>query len=89
MRFVNVGVGVFTLSSLNPGSFDEVLTFKSLAGRTVAGASTPVVTPGPLTIFAFEDISGATKGSDQDYDDVVFTVRSHLVARIDEMLCED
>lgn len=80
---------LFTLSSLNPGSFDEVLTFKSANGRTVAGSSTAVVTPGPLTIFAFEDISAATKGSDQDYDDVVFTVRSHLVARIDEMLCED
>ncbi len=66
---------LFTLSSLNPGGFDQVLTFYSAAGRTEAGAGGAVVSEGPLTVFAFEDIAIKT-GSDQDFTDVVFTVTS-------------
>lgn len=76
---------LFTLSSLNPGGFDQALTFRSVAGRTEPGSSTAVVSPGPLTVFAFEDISIA-KGSDQDFTDVVFTVES-VQGRLDSLEC--
>jgi len=79
---------LFTMPNLNPGKFDQCLTFRSVAGRTETGASLDVVTPGSLVVFAFEDIQIAGRRSDQDFDDVVFTVRSDIVGRIDGLECD-
>ena len=79
---------LFTLSYLNPGGFDQVLTYRSVDGRTEPGASTTVVTPGLLTIFAFEDLTIARRYSDQDFSDVVFTLSSAIVARVDNLVCD-
>jgi hypothetical protein len=77
---------LFTLSGANPGGFDQVLTFRSDVGRTAEGSSREVVSPGPLVIFAFEDLSAA-KQSDQDFTDVVFTVTA-VQGRLDALECE-
>jgi len=77
-----------TIPALNPGAFDQVLTFRSDAGRTLPGDAATIVTPGPLTIFAFEDISIARRGADQDYDDVVWTIRDSIAGNIDGLDCE-
>lgn len=79
---------LFTLSYLNPGGFDQVLTFRSVDGRTEPGASTTVLTPGPMTVFAFEDLSIAARRSDQDFSDVVFTLSSAVVGRVDTLVCD-
>lgn len=76
---------LFTLSSLNPGGFDQALTFQSARGRTAPGPSVAVVSPGTLSVFAFEDIAIA-KGSDQDFTDVVFTVES-IGSRVERLEC--
>jgi hypothetical protein len=66
---------LFTIRSFNPGSFAQAVAFRSMNGRTSAGASQAVATPGPLMAFAFEDIEIASRSSDSDFDDLVFTVR--------------
>ncbi len=76
---------LFTLRSLNPGGFDQALSFVSARGRTASGASEVVVTPGPLAIFAFEDLS-LVKGSNHDFADIIFSVKS-LTPEIDEAVC--
>ncbi len=80
---------LFSMSRLNPAHFDQALTFRSESGRTAIGASTSVVSAGPLMIFAFDDMSMASRSSDQDFDDVVFTVRGQATARLEEGSCND
>jgi hypothetical protein len=80
---------LFSLNSLNPGNFDQALTFRSVNGRTESGASTTVVSPGPLMVFAFDDQSAAGNQSDQDFDDIVFTVSAAGVARAADAECAD
>lgn len=75
---------LLTMNRLNPGGFDQVMTFRSLNGRTEEGSSTNVETPGPMLIFAFEDLSVTQKSSDQDYEDVVFTVRSDGLTALEQ-----
>ena len=82
-------VPLFTLSSLNPGGFDQVMTFRSLVGRTEPGASQTVVAPGPLMLFAFEDIPIASRTSDQDFSDVLFTVSNGIFSRPQDASCHD
>jgi len=77
---------LFTLSHLNPGGFDQVLTFRSEDGRTEVGGNTSVVTAGPLTVLAFEDLA-ISRRSDQDFSDVVFTV-NRVVTRVDSVTCD-
>jgi hypothetical protein len=77
---------LFTLSSLNPGGFDQVLTFRSTEGRTAPGPDLTAENPGPLAIFAFEDLT-ISKRSDQDFSDVVFTVSS-VQGCLDALTCE-
>ena len=62
--------------------------YRSLVGRTAPGADTTVVTPGRLTIFAFEDLAIARRRSDQDFSDVVFTLSSHVVSGVDTLICD-
>lgn len=76
---------LFTMPSLNPGDFDQVLSFRSLKGRTAPGSADAVVTGGPLSVIAFEDLSIAD-GSDQDFTDVVFTV-TNVLGRVDALDC--
>ncbi len=79
---------LFTTPSLNPGGFDQVLSFRSLNGRTAPGSSdTSVVTGGPMSVLAFEDLSIAN-GSDQDFADVVFTV-TNVLGRVDALECSN
>jgi Mg-chelatase subunit ChlD len=78
---------LFTLSYLNPGGFAQALTFRSAAGRTQPGPSTSVVAAGPLMVFAFEDFEIASKASDQDFDDVVFTIDDGLAGRVGTVDC--
>jgi len=52
---------LFTLANLNPGQFDQALTFYDPVGNQI--------------ICAFEDISITTGKSDQDFQDLVFTVK--------------
>ena len=77
---------LFTLPHLNPGGFDQVLTFRSVNGRTEVGVSTSVVTAGPLTVLAFEDLA-ISRRSDQDFSDVVFTV-TQVVTRVNAVACD-
>jgi hypothetical protein len=78
---------LFTVSTWNPGGFDQVLTFRSAQGRTEPGPSGAVESPGPLVVFAFEDIDIASRSSDQDFSDVVFTVTGSLAGRMDSIEC--
>ena len=80
---------LFTIPALNPGKFDQCLTFLSEVGRTETGSSTTVVNGGPLRIFAFEDIQRTKHWSDEDFDDVVFTVKGGLTEQIDALQCLD
>ncbi len=80
---------LFSMNRLNPAGFDQALTFRSENGRTQVGSSTSVVTSGPLMIFAFDDQPTATRGADQDFDDIVFTVRGQAVARLEEVSCAE
>jgi hypothetical protein len=80
---------LFTMNKLNPGKFDQALTFRSLAGRTAPGPGGAVVTLGPMVIFAFEDIATASKNSDQDFNDLLFTVRLEGTARPEEASCAE
>jgi hypothetical protein len=52
---------LFTLASLNPGQFDQALTFYDPVGGQI--------------ICAFEDINIISGNSDQDFQDLVFTVK--------------
>jgi hypothetical protein len=52
---------LFTLASLNPGQFDQAVTFYDPVGRQI--------------ICAFEDINIVGGKSDQDFQDLVFTVK--------------
>jgi hypothetical protein len=78
---------LFTLAKINPALEVQVVAFVSDLGRSVAGASTVLVTPGAHLIYSFEDIQIAGKGSDEDFGDLVFSVRTdgHLVAS--QILC--
>jgi hypothetical protein len=78
---------IFTLNALNPGNFDQAMSFKSELGRTPPGASGTVVTPGPTLIFAFEDLATASRTSDQDFNDVIITVRAVGLADLEETAC--
>jgi len=80
---------IFTLPHLNQAHFDQTLEFRSLAGRTVPGASTAVVSAGPLLLFAFEDIAIARNRSDQDFNDVVLTVRTDGSGPLQSTECEE
>jgi hypothetical protein len=53
---------LFTLAALNPGQFDQALTFYDPVGNQI--------------VCAFEDIDILSKHSDQDFQDLVFTVKS-------------
>jgi hypothetical protein len=79
-----------SIRSLNPGSFAQAVSFRSLNGRTRPGPSQALETPGPLVVVAFEDISIASRSSDSDFDDVVFTVRMDSGhARPEDAGCEE
>lgn len=52
---------LFTLASLNPGQFDQALTFYDPVGGQI--------------ICAFEDINIISGESDQDFQDLIFTVK--------------
>lgn len=78
---------LFTISALNPGGFQQILTFRSLVGRTKAGDPSTIVAPGATVIFAFEDQATASRASDQDFKDIIFTVRNGVVGRIDSLGC--
>ncbi len=52
---------LFTLASLNPGQFDQAMTFYDPVGNQI--------------ICAFEDINIVSGASDQDFQDLVFTVK--------------
>jgi hypothetical protein len=81
---------LFSVRSLNPGSFAQALSFRSLNGRTKPGPSQGLETPGPLMVVAFEDIEIASRNSDSDFDDLAFTVRmSSGHARPDAAGCEE
>ena len=80
---------LFTLSRLNPGNFDQALTFRTVNGRTRPGPSAAVETAGPAMIFAFEDQSIVNKKTDRDFDDVVFTVSNEAVVHATEGGCMD
>lgn len=54
---------LFSVSTANPGGFDQLLTFET----------------GGLTALAFEDLSRAG-GSDQDFNDLVVTMRTTLIS---------
>lgn len=54
---------LFSVSGVNPGDFDQLLSFSGLSG--VTGKAT--------NLFAWEDLSRYT-GSDENFDDLVFTV---------------
>ncbi len=79
---------LFTMPSLNPGDFDQVLTFRSLKGRTESGPSDIGVTGGPLSVLAFEDLAIANGSSDLDCTDVIFTVRN-VLGRVDALECSN
>ncbi len=64
---------LYTVSSLNPGGFDQVLSYYSANGRRNAGT--------PHCILSFEDISLIYK-SDSDYGDIVFNIEGVLPWRI-------
>jgi hypothetical protein len=53
---------LFTLASLNPGHFSQALTFYDPVGAQIIGA--------------FEDVEIIGGQSDQDFQDLVFTVKS-------------
>lgn len=55
---------IYTLSGLNPGGFDQVLSYYSEAGRRGNGSL-------PQSVLAWEDMT-LSSGADQDYDDVIF-----------------
>lgn len=80
---------LFTVDSLNPGGFDQVLTFLSEDGRTESGASRTRVTDGPLLILAFEDISIASRRSDQDFSDVVMAISAGVRPVLEGLTCDD
>ena len=80
---------LFTFSGLNPGKFDQALAFRTVNGRTRPGPSAAVEAAGPAMIFAIEDQPTVNKKSDQDFDDVVFTVSSEAVVHATEGGCMD
>jgi hypothetical protein len=65
------------------------MSFRSLAGRTEPGASKKVVTPGPLVLFAFEDLSTTARTTDQDFNDLVFTVSAAAGSQPEGTTCSD
>ena len=67
---------LFSLASLNPGGFDQGMTFVSDAGRTEPGASAELVSPGAQLVLAFEDVAIASALANHDYADLVVTVRA-------------
>jgi len=52
---------LFTLANLNPGQFDQALTFYDPVGGQI--------------VCAFEDIDIMSNHSDQDFQDLIFTVK--------------
>lgn len=57
----HVNPPLFTLASLNPGQFDQALTFYDPAGGQI--------------VCAFEDVDIMSNHSDLDFQDLVFTVK--------------
>lgn len=55
---------IYTVSSLNPGGYDQVLSYYSEKGRQGKGSK-------PQAVLAWEDTS-LSCGADQDFDDVIF-----------------
>jgi hypothetical protein len=80
---------LFTVPGLNPGGMDQTLEFRSVVGRTQAGVSQVVVTPGPMVLIAFEDIQIARRRSDQDFNDAVIAVRMEATGDLAETECEE
>ena len=78
---------LFTLPSLNPGGFDQVLSFRSLVGRTEPGPSQNVVKAGPVMIFAFEDMATANRGQGQDFNDIVIMASKQAGPRLGSTAC--
>jgi hypothetical protein len=78
---------LFTIPALNPGRFQQHLVFRSLAGRNAPGAPGTIVSPGPSIIFGWEDQATASRASDQDFKDIVFTVRNGVAGQIDALGC--
>lgn len=71
---------IYTVSSLNPGGYDQVLSYYSEKGRQ-GKATTPQV------VLAWEDMT-LSCGADQDYDDVIFYLDG-LVPAVPITACTD
>ena len=80
---------LLTLPRLNPGKFDQVLEFRTVAGRTEPGASTTIDAAGPGMIFAFEDLAISRRNSDEDFDDLILYVNTETSGVLAESFCED
>lgn len=63
---------IYTVSSLNPGGYDQVLSYYSEKGRQGKSAL-------PQVVLAWEDMT-LSCGADQDYDDVIFTLEGVVPA---------
>ena len=70
---------LFTIASLNPGGYDQVLNYYSEAGRQG--------TAGPQSVYAWEDMSMVNNRSDKDFSDVVYCI-TKVVPSLPVIVCE-
>ena len=70
---------LFTIASLNPGGYDQVLNYYSALGRKGVG--------GPQSVYAWEDMTMVNSSSDKDFSDVVFCI-SKVVPSLPVITCE-
>ncbi|MFM7202491.1 MAG: carboxypeptidase regulatory-like domain-containing protein [Myxococcota bacterium] len=71
---------IYTVSSLNPGGYDQVLSYYSQKGRQGKGSK-------PQAVLAWEDTS-LSCGADQDFDDVIFYLEG-IVPAARQAACPD